>query len=55
MHAIFLSIVASIIVLVDCSTRGTRQGNIKYALKARPITLLFMIDVICILFLLWDF
>jgi hypothetical protein len=48
--AIFLFIVTSIMVMIDCSTRGTRQGNIKHAARLRPIALLFMTNVVCTVF-----
>jgi hypothetical protein len=35
--AVFLSIMVSIIVLIDHSTSGARQGNIKHAPRIRPI------------------
>jgi hypothetical protein len=41
--------------LMDCNTRGTRQGNVKLAPKTRPIAPLFMTDVVCIVFSLWYF
>jgi hypothetical protein len=44
----FFSIVASTVVLMDHNTKGTRQGNIKHAPKTRPIALLSMTDVACI-------
>jgi hypothetical protein len=37
-------------VLIDRNTRGTRQGNIKQAPRIRPITLLFVTNVVCIVF-----
>jgi hypothetical protein len=47
--AVFLSkIVASIVVLMDHNTKGTRQGNIKHAPKTRPITPLFITNIACI-------
>jgi hypothetical protein len=48
--AVFLSIVVSMMVLVDCNTRGTRQGHLKHAPKTRPIALLSMANVACIVF-----
>jgi bacteriorhodopsin len=45
--AVFLSLVASVMILMDCNTR---QGNIKHAPKIRPIDLIFMINVPCIAF-----
>jgi hypothetical protein len=36
--AVFLSVVASLLLLRGCNTRGTRQGNIKHATRTRPIT-----------------
>jgi hypothetical protein len=39
---------ASVMVLMDSNTRGTRQGNIKHAIKTRSITLLFITNVACI-------
>jgi hypothetical protein len=50
MGSYFLSIVTSILVLVDHNTRATRQRNIKHAPKTRPITLLSMTNVACIVF-----
>jgi hypothetical protein len=41
---------ASIMVLMDHNTKGTRQGNIKHAPKTRPIALLSMTNVVCIAF-----
>jgi hypothetical protein len=35
--AVFLSIVASIMVLIDRNTEGTRQGSIKHVPKTRVI------------------
>jgi hypothetical protein len=46
---VFLSIVASIMVLMD-HTKRTRQGNIKHAPKVRSIALLSMTNVACIAF-----
>jgi hypothetical protein len=37
-------------VLMDCNTKGTRQGNIKHAPKTRPIAPLFMTNVAYIVF-----
>jgi hypothetical protein len=37
-------------VLMDCNTKGTREGNIKHASKTRPIALLSMTNVACIVF-----
>jgi hypothetical protein len=37
MQAVFLSVMVSIIVLIDHSTRGARWGNIKHAPRIRPI------------------
>jgi hypothetical protein len=37
-------------VLIDHNTRGTRQGNIKYAPKIRHIAPLFIANVACIVF-----
>jgi hypothetical protein len=34
---VFLSIIVSIIVLIECSTRGARQGNINHDPRIRPI------------------
>jgi hypothetical protein len=39
-------------VLMDRSTRGTRQGIIKHVLRIRPIAPLFRINVVYIGFLL---
>jgi hypothetical protein len=50
MGGCFLSIVVSIMVLMDHNTKGTRQGNIKHAPKARQIALLSMTNVTCIAF-----
>jgi hypothetical protein len=49
--AVLFSIVASVMVLMNHNTKGTRQGNIKYALKTKHTALLFMINVACIFFL----
>jgi hypothetical protein len=49
--AVFLSIVVSIIVLMDHNTKGTRQGNIKYALNTRLITPLSMTNIACFVFI----
>jgi hypothetical protein len=48
--AISLFIVASIMVRIDRNTRGTRQGNIKHVSRIRPIGLLSMTNVVCIVF-----
>jgi hypothetical protein len=42
--AIFLSIMASILVLIDRSTREGRQSNIKHASRIRPITLIRVLN-----------
>jgi hypothetical protein len=47
--------VASILVLIDCNTKGTRQGNIKQARKTRAITLLSMTNVACIVHFALEF
>jgi hypothetical protein len=44
----FFSIVASIMVLMNHNIKGTRQGDIKHASKIRPIALLFITNVACI-------
>jgi hypothetical protein len=46
--AIFLFIVASIVVMIDCNTMGTRQSDIKQVSRVRPIALLFVTNVACI-------
>jgi hypothetical protein len=45
MAILYLSIVSSIIVLMDLNTKGTRQGNNRHAPKTRPIILLFITNV----------
>jgi hypothetical protein len=37
-------------VLIDHNARGTSQGNINPAPRIRPIALLFMTNVVCIVF-----
>jgi protein-S-isoprenylcysteine O-methyltransferase Ste14 len=48
--AVFLSLVASIMILMVHNTKGTKQGNIKHAPKTRPITLLSMTNVAYMVF-----
>jgi hypothetical protein len=48
--AIFLSVVASMMILMDHNTRGTRQDNIKHVPKIRTIALLSMANVACVVF-----
>jgi hypothetical protein len=50
MGSCFFSVVASIMVLMDHNTKGTRQGNIKHAPKTRPITLIFITNVAYVVF-----
>jgi hypothetical protein len=50
MGGCFFSIAASVMVLMDSNTRGTRQGNIKHAPKIRTIARLSMTNVACIVF-----
>jgi hypothetical protein len=50
MSTVFLSVVASLMVLMDHNTKGTRQGHIKQAPKTRPIALLSMTYVACTVF-----
>jgi hypothetical protein len=35
-------------VLIDCNTKGTKQGNIKHVPRIRPINPAFMTNVVCI-------
>jgi hypothetical protein len=48
--AVFLFIVASIKVPIDLNIRGSRQSNIKHVSRIRPIALLFMTNIVCIVF-----
>jgi uncharacterized membrane protein len=43
-------IVGSIMVLINCNTRRTRHGNIKYVPRIRTFSLLFMTNAVCIIF-----